>query len=84
MLDIQTVGKKYGRHASQNNRLCDANARRPSENIREPAAELLGTMILTLIGTGVNCQLALSADPNVSPSPKGSYLGFNIAWGCGT
>ena len=41
-------------------------------------------MILILVGTGVNCQFALSADPNVSPSPKGSYLGFNIAWGCGT
>lgn len=53
------------------------------EHIREPAAELLGTMILILVGTGVNCQFALSADPNVSPSPKGSYLGFNITWGCG-
>lgn len=39
-------------------------------------------MILILVGTGVNCQFALSADPNVSPSPKGSYLGFNITWGC--
>ena len=45
---------------------------------------MLGTMILILVGTGVNCQFALSADPNVSPSPKGSYLGFNVAWGCGT
>ncbi|KAN0131783.1 aquaporin [Lactarius tabidus] len=52
------------------------------EHIREPAAELLGTMILILVGTGVNCQFALSADPNVSPAPKGSYLGFNITWGC--
>ncbi|KAH9173045.1 major intrinsic protein superfamily membrane channel protein [Lactarius sanguifluus] len=53
------------------------------ENIREPAAELLGTMILILVGTGVNCQFALSADVNISPSPQGSYLGFNVAWGCG-
>ncbi|KAH9069311.1 putative aquaporin 4 [Lactarius deliciosus] len=52
------------------------------ENIREPAAELLGTMILILVGTGVNCQFALSADVNISPSPQGSYLGFNVAWGC--
>jgi len=53
------------------------------ETIREPAAEMLGTMILMLVGNGVNCQFALSADVNVSPSPKGSYLGFNMAWGCG-
>ena len=53
------------------------------EIIREPAAEMLGTMILILVGTGVNCQFALSADVDVSPSPKGSYLGFNITWGCG-
>jgi aquaglyceroporin related protein len=52
------------------------------ESIREPGAEFLGTMILILVGNGVNCQFALSADPNVSPAPKGSYLGFNMAWGC--
>ncbi|KAI9510059.1 hypothetical protein F5148DRAFT_977370, partial [Russula earlei] len=46
-------------------------------------AEMLGTIILILVGTGVNCQFVLSADVNVSPSPKGSYLGFNIAWCCG-
>jgi aquaglyceroporin related protein len=55
----------------------------PREAIRKPAAEMLGTMILILVGTGVNCQFALSADVNISPSPKGSYLGFNLAWGCG-
>jgi len=55
---------------------------RMREIIREPAAEMLGTMILILVGTGVNCQFALSADVDVSPSPKGSYLGFNITWGC--
>ncbi|KAH9021603.1 putative aquaporin 4 [Lactarius hengduanensis] len=27
-----------------------------------------------------NCQFALSADVNISPSPQGSYLGFNVAW----
>jgi len=53
------------------------------EMIREPAAEMLGTMILILVGTGVNCQFALSADADISPASKGSYLGFNIAWGCG-
>ncbi|KAI0277765.1 aquaporin [Russula aff. rugulosa BPL654] len=53
------------------------------ETIREPAAEMLGTMILILVGNGVNCQFALSGDVDLSPSLKGSYLGFNIAWGCG-
>ncbi|KAH9993586.1 aquaporin-like protein, partial [Russula vinacea] len=53
------------------------------EIIREPAMEMLGTMIFVLVGTGVNCQFALSADVNLSPSPKGSYLGSNFAWACG-
>jgi len=44
---------------------------------------MLGTMILILVGNGVNCQFALSGDVDVSPSAQGSYLGFNIAWGCG-
>jgi aquaglyceroporin related protein, other eukaryote len=51
--------------------------------IREPAAEMLGTMITVLVGIGVNCQFTLSADVDVSPSPQGSYLGVNLAWGCG-
>ncbi|KAH9977043.1 aquaporin [Lactifluus volemus] len=53
------------------------------EKIREPAAEMLGTMIFILIGNGVNCQFGLSGDTDLSPSAKGSYLGFNFAWGCG-
>ena len=44
---------------------------------------MLDTMVLILVGTGVNSQFALSAGGAVSLSPKGSYLGFNIAWGCG-
>ena len=44
---------------------------------------MLGTMILILVGNGVNCQFALSGDVDISPSLKGSYLGFNVAWGCG-
>ncbi len=44
---------------------------------------MLGTMILILVGNGVNCQFALSGDVDISPSSKGSYLGFNITWGCG-
>ena len=44
---------------------------------------MLGTMILILVGNGVNCQYALSGDVDISPSVKGSYLGVNIATGCG-
>ncbi|KEP49030.1 major intrinsic protein (MIP) family transporter [Rhizoctonia solani 123E] len=39
--------------------------------IREPAAEFLGTMILVIFGTGVNCQVALSSNPAISASPRG-------------
>jgi hypothetical protein len=79
-LNTQTNGQKYGWLISSN--IADVDTY-PREAIREPAAEMLGTMILILVGTGVNCQFALSADLNISPSPKGSYLGFNFAWGCG-
>jgi hypothetical protein len=45
-----------------------------SEIIREPAAEMLGTMILTLVGLGGNCQAVLSANTGVASSPKGDAL----------
>ena len=41
------------------------NWRYNREAIREPAAEMLDTMIFILVGTGVNCQFALSADVNL-------------------
>jgi aquaglyceroporin related protein len=52
------------------------------EQIREPAAEMLGTMILTLLGCAGNCQVVLSANTGVAPSPKGEYLSQVIAWAC--
>jgi aquaglyceroporin related protein len=52
------------------------------EIIREPAAEMLGTMILTLVGNGVNCQVVLSANPGVASSPKGDYLSLAFGWAC--
>jgi len=51
--------------------------------IREPAAELLGTMILIFFGTGVDCQSVLGANTGVSPTPKGDYLSLNFGWACG-
>jgi len=50
------------------------------ESIREPAAEFFGTMILVILGVGVNLQVGLSADPNVSPVPKGTELSINLGW----
>ncbi|CAE7062573.1 unnamed protein product [Rhizoctonia solani] len=52
-------------------------------SIREPAAEFLGTMILVIFGTGVNCQVALSGNPAVSTSPKGEYLSISFGWAVG-
>ena len=52
------------------------------EVIREPAAEMLGTMVLTLLGCAGNCQVVLSANAGVAPSPKGEYLSQVIAWAC--
>ncbi|KAI0058267.1 aquaporin [Artomyces pyxidatus] len=53
------------------------------ERIREPAAEMLGTMILILFGTGVDCQVVLSGNTGVASSPKGDYLSLNFGWACG-
>ena len=53
------------------------------ELIREPAAEMLGTMILTLFGTAGNCQVVLSTNTGVASSPKGDYLSLALGWACG-
>ena len=55
----------------------------PSEIIREPAAEMLGTMILTLVGCGGNCQAVLSANTGVASSPKGDALSSAFGWALG-
>jgi aquaglyceroporin related protein len=55
----------------------------PSEIIREPAAEMLGTMILTLVGCGGNCQAVLSANTGVASSPKGDAVSLSLGWACG-
>ncbi|KAI0004546.1 aquaporin-like protein [Russula compacta] len=43
---------------------------------------MLGTMLLTLIGNGGNCQVVLSANTGVASSPKGDYLSLAIGWAC--
>jgi len=36
-----------------------------------------------VMGTAVNCQVELSADPGVASSPKGSFLSINFGWAVG-
>lgn len=52
------------------------------ENIREPAAEMLGTMILTLVGCAANCQAVLSSNTGVAASPAGDWLSLSFGWAC--
>ncbi|QRV76720.1 aquaporin, Major intrinsic protein family [Ceratobasidium sp. AG-Ba] len=52
--------------------------------LREPAAEFLGTMILIIFGTGVDCQVVLSGSTAVAPGPKGEYLSISFGWAIGT
>jgi len=51
--------------------------------IREPMAEFLGVAILIIFGAGVDCQVVLSGNSNVAPSPKGDYLSLNFGWAVG-
>ncbi|KAI0260324.1 aquaporin [Gloeopeniophorella convolvens] len=51
--------------------------------IREPAAEMLGTMILILFGNGVDCQVVLGGSTKVAPAAKGDYLSLNMSWAVG-
>jgi aquaglyceroporin related protein, other eukaryote len=53
-----------------------------SQMIREPAAEMLGTMILTLVGNAANCQVVLSSNTQVASSQKGDYLSLALGWAC--
>ncbi|KAH9933199.1 aquaporin [Epithele typhae] len=53
------------------------------EYLREPAAEFFGVMILIIFGTGVDCQVVLSANPAVA-TPHGDYLSLNFGWAVGT
>ncbi|KAF9260666.1 putative aquaporin 4 [Marasmius fiardii PR-910] len=51
--------------------------------IREAAAEFTGVMLLVIFGSGVNCQVGLSSNTNVSASPKGDYLSVSFGWAVG-
>jgi len=50
------------------------------EHIREPAAEALGCLMLTLIGIGVNLQVSLSANPAIASAPRGEFLSNSFGW----
>ena len=50
------------------------------EIIREPAAEFLGTMVLVTLGVGNNCQVTLSQNPAIAPTPKGAYISTTMGW----
>ncbi|KAG0148616.1 hypothetical protein CROQUDRAFT_75289 [Cronartium quercuum f. sp. fusiforme G11] len=49
--------------------------------LRPFIAEYLGTAMMLMIGTGVNCQVVLDADQKVSSSLKGDFLSISIGWG---
>jgi len=51
--------------------------------IREPAAELIGTMFLLMFGNGVNQQFFLSSNEGVSGILRGTYLSVSFGWGIG-
>ncbi|KAG7095778.1 hypothetical protein E1B28_006482 [Marasmius oreades] len=51
--------------------------------IREAAAEFTAVMLLVIFGSGVNCQVGLSSNTNVSASPKGDYLSVSFGWAVG-
>jgi len=51
---------------------------------REPLAEFVGTFILIMFGTGVDCQAVLSTSTSVASSQKGSYGTILMGWGVGT
>lgn len=48
--------------------------------LNEPAAEFVGTLILVLLGTAVDCQVVLSSNTEVATSPKGvsSDLSYGV------
>jgi hypothetical protein len=51
--------------------------------IREPAAEMLGTMVLILFGTGAICQVVLGGSTKVDSASKGDWLSLNMGWAVG-
>ncbi|KAF8583663.1 aquaporin [Ramaria rubella] len=55
-------------------------------NIREPAAEFLGTMILILFGNGVNCQVSMKAqlsDRQLTSCHVQDFLSLTLGWATG-
>ncbi|KAI9429541.1 aquaporin [Lactarius psammicola] len=53
------------------------------DTIREPAAEMLGTMVLMMFGNGAICQVVLGGSTKVVSAPKGDWLSLNTGWAVG-
>jgi len=51
--------------------------------IREPAAEMLGTMVLIMFGCAGICQVVLGGSTKVVSAPKGDWLSLNTGWAVG-
>ncbi|KAF5325222.1 hypothetical protein D9619_009710 [Psilocybe cf. subviscida] len=50
--------------------------------IRQPMAEFAGVAVFVILGTGVDCQIALSANKDISTS-KGDFLSVSFGWAIG-
>ncbi|KAH9980301.1 aquaporin-like protein [Lactifluus volemus] len=86
--DDALIGRKAGISTHVNNDYLTGFAHYQSrwarirQTIREPAAEMLGTMMLTLVGNATNCQVVLSSNSGVASSQKGDYLSLSFGWAC--
>jgi len=73
----------YRDHEEDREAVYPNNWARYREYIRAPFAEFLGVAILVLFGDGVICQVALSANTGVAPTPRGEYLSICFGFAVG-
>ncbi|KAB5593212.1 membrane protein [Ceratobasidium theobromae] len=78
--DQLNIGKEYDHITDFPNKWARL---RCGHQMREPVDEFLGTMILLVFGTGVDCQVVLSGNAAVSSSQKGGYLSISFGWAIG-
>jgi len=50
--------------------------------IRQPMAEFAGVAVFIIVGTGVDCQIVLSGNKNIS-TEKGDFLSVGFGWAIG-
>jgi aquaglyceroporin related protein len=68
-------------HSSRPKRLSRLSQIR--EIMREPMAEFAGVAVFLVIGTGVDCQVALSTNQAIASSSKGDFLSVSFGWAIG-